>query len=84
MDPFFGADLLLQDECVGHVVYAYNEVHLDLLAGYLSATRRERARFTEGRSMLEKLPHWMKDAKHRDAVMRSLATMRTLVPAASG
>ena len=81
-DPFFGAALLLQDDCAGHTLWAYNEPHLDVMARYISAKRRERADFTDSQhqSMLEKLPAWMKDARNRDAVSRSLERLRALVP----
>src|SRR5262245_32714093 len=29
IDPFFGQPLLLQVDCLGHVLWAYNEQHLD-------------------------------------------------------
>ncbi len=84
-DPFFGADLLLQGECVGHVLWAYNERHLDLIAQFIQAKLRERAAFTDGQhqSLLEKLPAWMKDARNRGAVTRGLQRMRLLVPSPS-
>jgi hypothetical protein len=80
-DPFFGAELLLQDECAGHVLWAFNEPHLDLIASYVAADLRERARFSDQpRSMLEKLPAWIKDARHRDEIARSIQRLRTLIP----
>jgi hypothetical protein len=82
VDPFFGADLLLQDECVGHTLWAYNVCHLDLIDEYAAASLRERANLGDSRyqTMLEKLPAWMKSAKNRAAIARSVGRMRDLLP----
>ncbi len=74
-DPRFGVPLWLRLECCGgHLLWANNEAHLDYLESYVGATLRERP---DGPARLSwYLLSWMKQAKHRDEVLRSLARLR--------
>ena len=55
-DPYFGAPLWLTTDCRGHVLWAYNVKHLDLLEAYVSAQLRERGSFPGSMSLVERLP----------------------------
>jgi len=71
IDPVFGLPLWLQTPCCGHTIWAYNRRHLTQLQAYVAATLRERV--PSGRwTMFTRLPQWIKSAKNREAVMRSL------------
>lgn len=74
-DSRFGTPLWLQRQCCGgHLLWANNEAHLDYLTSYVRATLRERP---AGPSKLSwYLPAWMKHAKHREEVLRTLGRLR--------
>ncbi|MFE2228274.1 hypothetical protein [Streptomyces kronopolitis] len=57
-DPFFRRPLWLQTRCVGQVLWAYNEEHIDELSAYVGATLREHGA-SPTRAMLTRLPRWM-------------------------
>lgn len=79
MEPAFGMTLLLRTPCAGHELWAYNERHLDFLAGYLGATLRERAP-GHNASLASRLPAWMKAASHRRAVLHAIDSLRAELP----
>jgi hypothetical protein len=73
VDPFFRVPLWLRAECCGgHTLWAFNRTHLDLLEAYVAAGLRERRASPGCMSMLARLPAWMKAAKHRDEVVRTV------------
>ena len=80
-DARFGVPLWLRAECCGgHLLWANNEVHLDYLESYVGASLRERP---AGPARLAwYLPSWMKRAKNRDEVLRSLARLRATLSSA--
>jgi hypothetical protein len=74
-DCRFGVPLWLRTECCGgHLLWANNQSHLAYLESYIGAALRERPEGPSGLSWY--LPAWMKHAKHRDEVLRSLARLR--------
>lgn len=79
-DPYFGLGLWFATECLGHVLWAYNEGHLSLLESFASADVRERGwpRASDKMSLIEKLPSWMKQSKNRSAVLGALARLRAI------
>ncbi|MFE5582281.1 hypothetical protein [Kitasatospora sp. NPDC056531] len=82
VDPYFGLPLwLVADCCGGRQLWAYNPAHLDLLEGYIAARLRERDA-TRGlpTSLLEKLPAWVKSAKHRTELLRTIRRLRASIP----
>ncbi|GGK53723.1 hypothetical protein Ppa06_13990 [Planomonospora parontospora subsp. parontospora] len=80
VDPFFRLPLWLQADCRGHVLWAYNVRHLDLLESYVAARLRERRAVPGSMSMLARLPKWLKSAKNRDEVLRAVNRMRASLP----
>jgi hypothetical protein len=78
-DPYFGLPLWLVADCRGHALWAYNTEHLDLLESFVSARVREPGRRLPAArsSLIEKLPSWMKQAKHRDDILRAIARLRS-------
>lgn len=77
-DPFFRRPLWLQTRCVGHILWACNEVHVDALAAYVGARLRERGGLSPTRAMIARLPAWMKTAEHRTEILTGLKTLRAL------
>lgn len=83
VDPCFGLPLWLQTPCRGETLWAFNLEHVELLERYLSARLRERARSPEStwvrnKSLVSRLPTWMKLARHRAEVLRGLGELRRL------
>jgi hypothetical protein len=75
-DPFFGRPLWLQTPCCGHVLWAYNDRHLDTLQSYVRAGLRKRTNSDPKRGMLYRLPAWIKKASHRSDVLRAIDLLR--------
>ncbi|MED7931315.1 hypothetical protein SMD20_44340 [Nonomuraea sp. LP-02] len=78
VDPFFRRPLWLRASCCGHVLWAYNVRHLDLLESYVAAKLRERGDVVAGApaSLVERLPTWLKTAKNRAEILRTIGRLR--------
>jgi len=77
VDPHFGMPLFLIHGSRLGAVWAYNERHLSELIAYVQATLRVR-QCAGNRSMFSRLPAWMKLAKNRGSVLKSLQKLGTL------
>ncbi|MEU9110991.1 hypothetical protein AB0D04_04100 [Streptomyces sp. NPDC048483] len=77
-DPFFRRPLWLQTRCVGQILWAYNEEHVNELSAYVGATLRERGVARPTMAMFARLPRWMKRSDNRSAVLAGLETLRVL------
>ncbi|MEV0292048.1 hypothetical protein [Nocardia sp. NPDC050710] len=82
-DPHFGQPLWLRTRCAGHVLWAYNEEHIDELTAYVSAVLRERGISRSNNSMASRLPLWMKRSDNRADVLAGLARLRMLATRSS-
>lgn len=82
VDPYFRRPLWLQASCCGHVLWAYNVRHLDLLEAYVAAKLRERGDLVAWApaSLVERLPTWLKTAKNRAEVLRTIGRLRSTLP----
>jgi hypothetical protein len=84
-DDYFGLPLWLVDICRGRPLWFLNARHLHEVESFLRAELRERPHDEKlgwaNQSWPSRLPAWMKSAKHRADVLRSLATLRLRVPA---
>ncbi|OLF04803.1 hypothetical protein BLA60_39295 [Actinophytocola xinjiangensis] len=82
VDPWFRRPVWLRATCRGHVLWAYNGRHLDLLKSYVAARLRERGRMEPGapQSLVERLPTWLKTAKNRDEILRTIRRLRCAIP----
>jgi hypothetical protein len=81
VDSCFGLPLWLHTPCAGHTLWAFNARHLAYLKQFLQAELRER-RGTANASVISRLPAWMKDAKHRDQVLRAVERLEHSLTAA--
>ena len=77
-DPFFRRPLWLRTRCAGHVLWAYDETHVDALAAYVGARLRERGSLSPTLAMFARLPAWMKTSEHRPEILTGLKTLRDL------
>ena len=77
-DPWLGLPLWLQTPVAGEVLWAFNEAHLALLESYVRADLRERGGHDAARPrpMTDRLPRWIKAAKHRDEVLAGVTRLR--------
>lgn len=79
-DPYFRQPLWLRADCCGgQTLWAFNQRHLDILEGYVGARLRERGTYS-GMTLLAKLPAWLKSAKHRTEILRTIARLRASLP----
>ncbi|AOS63841.1 TFIIB-type zinc ribbon-containing protein [Actinoalloteichus hymeniacidonis] len=75
-DPFFRFPLWLTAECCGgRELWVLNAQHLDLLEQYVAARIRERLHGS-GMTMIARLPAWIKSAKHRAEILRTIHRLR--------
>lgn len=79
IDPHLGLPLLLLTQARCGTVWVYNRRHLDELKAYVGAKLRRR-RDAGHWSMFSRLPAWMKSARHRDAVLKSLDRIQAMLP----
>ncbi|MER7338599.1 hypothetical protein ABT403_12175 [Streptomyces sp. NPDC000075] len=84
IDPDFQRPLWLQASCCGNVLWAYNLRHLDLLEAYVRAKLRERGELAPGApmSLVERLPSWLKAARNRTEILRTIKRLRSTTPTA--
>ncbi|MFB7248915.1 hypothetical protein ACFCYX_41580 [Streptomyces populi] len=84
VDPCFQRPVWLQASCCGSVLWAYNLRHLDLLKAYVQARLRERGELVPWApmSLVERLPTWLKAAKNRTEILRTIKRLRSTAPAA--
>ncbi|GAA4607747.1 hypothetical protein BJY16_006490 [Actinoplanes octamycinicus] len=76
VDPYFRLPLWLRARCCGgRTLWAFNEAHLALLAGYVGAPLRERNPQRPGLTMVARLPRWLKSAKNRDEILRTITRL---------
>ncbi len=75
VDPIYGCELLLKTDFRGNTLWAWNLEHLDFLEDYIGCSLRERIPNRNG-SMASRLPQWMKEAKNRDALMKSIQQVK--------
>jgi hypothetical protein len=85
LDPYFGLPLWLQGNFRGRVLWAYNAAHLRLIEAYVGASLREHRR-REGlgwhnRSLVNRLPKWLKSGKNRDGLLRVISRLKESVSA---
>lgn len=74
----FDTPLYLTATVGGEELWVYNVAHLDALAAWLGASLRERPG-DDGlvnKTMMSRLPRWMKSAKNRPKILQALAKLR--------
>jgi hypothetical protein len=79
VDDFFSQPIWLQTTCVGEILWAYNAKHLALLEEYVRAKHRTHQRPGQGKStatLINRLPKWIRWAKHREAVLRAIRRLK--------
>ena len=79
-DRIFGLPLWLQRSFRDEILWAYNYEHLDMIRQYVSAKLRERGitplnKISKNRSMLARLPQFIKKAGNREALLRCISEM---------
>ncbi|WP_235568848.1 hypothetical protein [Lysobacter sp. Root983] len=82
-DPHFGLPLRLIVTTRSGPLWVYNRDHLEELRRYVGAQHRERQGLN-GRSMMSRLPTWIKLARNRQYVLRMLDRLETRLTPADG
>lgn len=70
-DPYFGYPLWFQSEIKGNLFWGYNREHLVEIKTYIESDLRE-VSMSRGYKMVTRLPHFIKNAKNRDIVVRTI------------
>ena len=77
VDPWFHEHLWLREDVRGHLFWAWNVRHLDLIEAFLSArVRRRPIEPVVSASLIMKLPAWMKAGGNRDALLAAIRRLR--------
>lgn len=77
-DPLLQPTLWLQIPCGNHVLWAYNRAHLEYLELHVQATLRQRTHLPQwqNNSLMSRLPRWMTEANHREAVLKAIQKLK--------
>lgn len=73
-DPYCGLPLWLQADFNNYVLWAYNSEHLQYLKAYIGARLREK-NGQSFRTLAQKLPAFLREAKHRDALLKLITKL---------
>jgi hypothetical protein len=77
-DPFLHQQLWLQTACRGHVLWAFNEAHIDFLRAVVQAKLRENAPGSHSSDNYSgRLPRWVCDRRNRAEVLKALDRLQT-------
>jgi len=77
-DPFLHQQLWLQIPCGDHVLWAFNEAHIDFLRAVVQAKLRENAPGSHVTANYSaRLPRWVLDRKKRGQVLKALDRLQT-------
>jgi hypothetical protein len=76
-DCYFGLPLFLQIPCCGHTLWAYNLEHLNYIEDYVKADLRDPHPYYL--SVESRLPSWIKTAKNRQTVLKSIEKLKELL-----
>jgi hypothetical protein len=68
-DPVFNLPLWFQADVRGNLFWAFNREHLSEIKAYVGSKLRER-RTAEFATMVERLPNFIKHAKHRETLLK--------------
>ena len=80
VDPWFRHPLWLRTTVQGHVLWAWNARHLDLLEKVVGGRIRKRPQqMHETSTLFEKLPGWLKAANNRDSTQAGIRRLRAKV-----
>lgn len=79
-DPIYGLPLWLQRDFRGDLFWAFNYDHLEVLRQYIGAKLRERGilprnSWSKNRSMVGRLPAFIKKAANREALLKLIGQM---------
>lgn len=77
-DGRFDLPLYLTATIGGHTLWAFNLAHIDALTAWLGASLRERpaAGGLVNKTMMSRLPRWLKAASTRPKALKALARLR--------
>ena len=83
VDWYFHLPLWLQIPCCGETLWAYNSEHLSWLKSFVSAKLRARKPHQNlgwsNQSLASRLPKWIKQKKHRMAVLQAMEKLERKV-----
>lgn len=75
-DPYFSLPLILQIDIEGETLWALNSDHLSYLEDFVKATQRLKSDEVANRSIISRLPRWIKSAKNRESILEAIKKLR--------
>lgn len=79
-DPYFGYSVWLYAIYKTHLIWAYNEAHLQFITEFIAAPLRARNHHdNQNRSIGSRLPKWMTAAKQREKILKVLQQIKAKV-----
>lgn len=77
VDPYFHLPLWLTINCCDHILWAYNDAHLEFLKTHVEAKLRERHNQNmKNKSLGSRLPKWMTSKKNREAILKAITQLK--------
>ncbi len=80
LDNYFHVPLWLSVPCANHILWAYNQRHLEVIEAFVTAQLRERTRDPKygwaNTSLTSRLPKWIGSARNRTTVLKALAQLK--------
>lgn len=74
-NTFFDHTLWLTEETRLGKIYVYNKIHLQYLKAYIEADLRERTYLNVNKTYFNRLPAWIKSARHRKEVLKAISRL---------
>lgn len=72
---YFNHNLWLTEETRLGKIYVYNKIHLQYLKAYIEADLRERTYLNVNKTYFNRLPAWIKSARHRKEVLKAISRL---------
>ena len=74
-NTFYHHTLWLTEETRLGKIYVYNKIHLQYLKAYIEADLRERTYLNVNKTYFNRLPAWIKSARHRKEVLKAISRL---------
>ena len=76
IDPYLGLNLWYQKNIKNNILWFYNIEHMEYIEDYISSTIRERGLYNGKYSIITNLPTWIKDAKNRSTILKTIKQLK--------
>jgi len=74
-NTIYGHTLYLTEQTRLGEIFVYNKIHLQYLKAYIEADLRERTYWNVSKTYFNRLPSWIKSARHRKEVLKAISRL---------